>query len=337
MIYDNLEFVNVRELTECPGRPGLRLDRYPKAVREKILTKGPVSFSNGCEIRFQADAPVVLYLMADRGREGEVAIYRGDYLDYTARLPVGVVTPLVIQPPLMMERVGMDKLPMRRFSNHVCRVLCNAFDSVVHYCGVEAYGSLTPPDPANVPDKTLCCYGSSITHGAWAIGHHNSYVQTCARELGVDVWNLGLSGGCKCEPEVADFLSELPWDYLTMELGVNMRQEFTPETFAQRAGYLVDTVCQKRPKEPKFLITIFPNGIRREDPAITELEARNERAFNQTLRELASQYADKNLTLVEGSSVLTDFTWLATDLLHPSDTGQILMGHTLAGILKQHL
>ena len=60
--------------------------------------------------------------------------------------------------------------------------------------GVE--GEVLPPQPGDTPDRTLLCYGSSITHGSLALGTPHTYVYRMAGQLGCDVRNLGMAGCC---------------------------------------------------------------------------------------------------------------------------------------------
>ncbi|WP_318064964.1 hypothetical protein [Clostridium boliviensis] len=49
-----------------------------------------------------------------------------------------------------------------------------------------------------------------------------------------------------------------------------------------------------------------------------------------TINQAASAVGDQRFHLIKGEEVLKDFTYLSTDLLHPSDNGHIRMGANLA-------
>ncbi|MCD8482625.1 MAG: GDSL-type esterase/lipase family protein [Verrucomicrobia bacterium] len=162
------------------------------------------------------------------------------------------------------------------------------------------------------------------------------YPYQAARRLKVDVLNKGLSGSCR-------YLSRRRWTFWPMktsgtfaslELGVNMRELFTPEEFAQRSRYLVKTLRAAKPNAPLFLITHFTNRdhfSESEDGAKTRA---NQQAFDAHIRQLATDYRDDNVYLIEGRDVLTDFTGLSADLLHPSAHGHMIMGENLARVMQ---
>ena len=194
------------------------------------------------------------------------------------------------------------------------------------------------PLASEMPDTRWLAYGSSITNGAAPTGHHLAYIYQAARHLGADVYNMGLSGSCRCQREAADYLAAREdWDVVTLEIGVNMRDECTTEAFHERAAYMVDRLTKAHPKKPVVLISIYPNidlapyGLR-----TTSEMAIKQAAFNDVLRDLAEQGPD-NLHLIDGGAVLGDFRNLAPDLLHPSDFGHIEMGRNLADLLRPFL
>jgi len=188
-----------------------------------------------------------------------------------------------------------------------------------------------------VPKVRWLAYGSSITHGSGALVYSNAYIQQAARSLKVDVLCNGLGGACLCEKEMADFLaSRGDWDFITVEIGVNMRGCFTAKEFEKRAEYLISTLLDKNPEKPVIIITIFPNWTDHslnEDQSVVE---RNKK-FNEILREIHARLNHKQLYMIEGADVVTDFSGLSCDLLHPSESGHIMMGENLAERLKSIL
>lgn len=57
--------------------------------------------------------------------------------------------------------------------------------------------------------------------------------------------------------------------------------------------------------------------------------------FDRILRDLIPELNHKQLYLVEGSEVLTDYSGITKDLIHPGDYGHMEMGRNLAEIIRE--
>ncbi len=335
MIYRNVELFNVCEAENREREVVLRMHRFPGQVREK-LGWGKNSFgryvaqmTTGCEIRFVTEGDTAAVTLCAMDEDGEVLVYQGDFLHSRHRLQQGVAACIRFSQNSMMGRLREEIFEGGRFSHRVWRILfCHDF--ICGFAGLEDYGyDIRPPAAGETPSIKWMAYGSSITHGACAQLHTNSYIMQAARRLGVDVLNKGMGGSCLCEREIADYLAENgEWDLLTLELGVNMRGGFTPEEFEEHAGYLVDAVKTRNPGKPVVLVTIFPNfsGCFKEEANETNWDI----PYNKIIRKLHTKYSDGYTHLIEGSDILTDFSWLACDYIHPSEHGHVMMGQKLA-------
>lgn len=339
---------NVVELEPSPGG-GILLRRFPRRLREKLSLLGHMvaEESAGVEIRFVTDSDSFRIALgaepsslnpAEIHKLG-VTIFRGDFVHSQTVIEAGRVN-YVAQMDwggAMRERfrtLSPEALKGRRFSPDVWRICLGRFPA--SFIELTTFGgSCRSPLPTEQPGIRWLAYGSSITNGASPSTHELSYIQVAAHRLGVDVFNQGLSGSCLCEPEMADYLAQRnDWDLMTLELGVNMRQGFTPEEFESRAGALISRVASRG--KPVAVITIYPNGqllpFSTEDKGkIEERQAK----FNEVLRRIVSPFS--NVRLIEGSEILGDFRGLTTDLLHPGDYGHLEMGMNLADQLRELL
>lgn len=343
MIFKNIDFHNVMELEQVDGFSGLRLQRFPKNIRnalgykEHIKGRFVAQTSTGCEIRFITSGNSARISLSSLDDDGDVIVYKGNFFHSHYKLKTGVISTLHLEGTMPFSEVKPDVLQGFPFSSSLWRVLiAGRYCAVFH--GIDSFGyDLRPPYKNEVPAARWLAYGSSITHGSAAFFHSNSYIQQAAKRLKVDVLCNGLGGSCICEREMADFLAERgDWDFITLELGVNMRLLFTEKEFEERTGYLIKTLLAKNPDKPVVIITIFPN---RSDCFLKEKQivAVRNRAFNEILRNIYSDIYNKNLYLIKGSDLLTDFSGLTCDLLHPSDYGHIIMGENLAFKLKSIL
>jgi lysophospholipase L1-like esterase len=346
MIHNNIEFFNVAEIETYHGTEGISLQRFPRNVREKLGFKGSedgrfkAEVSTGCEIRFVTSSSTVRITLSSKETNGDILVYNGDFFHSLHRLEAGHIKTLHLNKNKMFNELSEEAFNETRFSKDVWRIVIGrgvfAMDifSVIFY-NIETFGhEIRAPKEAEVPALKWLAYGSSITHGSGATVNHNTYIQQAARRLGVDVLNKGIGGSCYCEPEMADYLSNIKeWDFATLEIGVNMRGLFTEAEFEERSKYLINNILNKNPNKHIILITIFPNSsdyLKNQSVKTTT----NNDDFRKILRKLYQEYSNPYLHLIEGTEILTNFDTLTCDLIHPSDYGHITMGYNLARFLK---
>jgi len=336
---------NVVEAEPAPTG-GHYLRRFPRAIRAALSPLGCMvsEESAGVEIRFVTEGHgFCLTLGAEpsslnpaENNSLDVFIFRGDFFHARRQIEAGRANHIVINDigGALSERLGRlapAAFAGRRFSPEVWRVLIGRFPASL--IELSTHGKpCRAPYPEELPTRRWLAYGSSITNGAGASAHPLSYIYQAAHLIGVDVFNQGLSGSCRCEAEVADyFASREDWDLITLELGVNMRGEFTPEEFEQRAEHLVRTVRKAHPTKPIALISIYPNADTTLYTSYPEtLNTLRQSAFDKALERIA---AESCAHLIKGDKILRNFGNLTTDLIHPSDYGHIEMGRNLAAHL----
>ncbi|MCC5807868.1 MAG: hypothetical protein JJU00_16195 [Opitutales bacterium] len=333
MSNEDVEWHNVVELDEAAGCGEPMVRRIPSRVAHALENgSGVAGDCTLCEIRFVAEAGKRAALTLTSLNGGDLFIYRGDFLHSHIRMAAGVRhRQLVNFDAGAFGGVRADALRGGAFDPAVWRVV---MDGPTLFHGIDRLGSrLRPPRPEEKPRRRWLAYGSSITHGFTPVSRMQCYAAVAARDLGVDVLNQGLAGSCWCEPAFADYLAGRDdWDFLTAELGVNMRGHFAPAEFERRVRYFVDTVAGQHPGKPLVLISPFPSGT---DFVLTpDRASENTAAFRQILDTVAAEHAGSGVTLLDGRDILDDFTGLTVDLVHPSTEGHTLMGHNLARLLR---
>lgn len=340
MTHLNIALHNVVE-TETLADGGLVLCRYPEKVRCALSALGKMvaEDSAGIELRFVTESPCFRISLGSRPpfldpwehHGPEIAILRGAFVHSIHRLEPGRVNHIHVTnfsgSDPFLESTGKE-ISHAGFSPNVWRIFLGRCANIFY--GLETFGhSVRPPLTEETPAQCWLAYGSSITNGAAASLHLNSYVYHAARAAGLDVRNLGLSGSCLCEPEVAEFLgAQGDCPVFTLEVGVNMRGSVEPEDFRTRVEGLLEKV--HRADRQVFLVTVYPNY------APGDLE-RRQKAYCEALREIHASGRWTGLGLIEGGSVLDSPGDLTTDLIHPSDYGHARMGRNLGDILRHHL
>lgn len=331
LIHDNIEFHNVAELIPLGGVPGLCPLRYPQSIREHLSSMGSLHVANaaGVELRFVTPARFFRITLSALELDLEIHIYRGGFGHSDHRIPAGETKTLMLQAQSNLDQVAREHLQPGPFAPEVWRV--GISNGPVRYLGIDIGGAeIRPPRADEKPSLRWLAYGSSITH-AFSKG----YIHRTAQRLGIDVLNKGLSGSCRCEEAVADtFVRDKSWDIATLELGINMRGEFSEEEFEKRATHLVKTIREGRPEAPVVLITHFANlDHYPKNPDEKSMGGKRQDAYDATLRTLANQ-GDPHIHLIEGREILPTLDGLGCDLIHPSEIGHLHMGERLAERLK---
>jgi hypothetical protein len=334
MIRDQLEFHNVAEMHEVPGREGLRLQRVPEAVTRCLNETAQLKMLSpaAAEIRFRSDAETVAITLSCPEGACNVIPFWGNFQGSGMTIANETRT-IVLRYPDRLLHLDPEQCKEMSFSPRVWRLLLRG--APVHYIGVEAKG-LRPPEQGDVPAKRLLAYGTSITHGANATGIHLSYMSQTARRLGMDLINLGTGGSAFCEPELADYMGgRSDWDVAVLCLSVNMiAAGFPLEEFAFRTKYMIRTLACALPIRPVYCITLFPYYRDFSSAFEDDRFKASPEEYRETLRQVVRELSLPNVTLVEGSRLLQHIDGLSPDLLHPADNGMIQIAERLSRIIR---
>ena len=172
-------------------------------------------------------------------------------------------------------------------------------------------------------------YGSSITHCRAAASPSFTWPAIAAREHGLNLTCLGYGGNCHLEPMVARMMRELPADFLSMKVGINIygSESLSPRTFQSAIIGFVRIVREKHPNTPFVIISpIFspPRENTRNAVGFTLDEMRQEVA--DAVQAMKDQ-GDYNLHYVNGLELFgPDLAHLLPDDLHPNAEGYKIMG-----------
>lgn len=180
------------------------------------------------------------------------------------------------------------------------------------FIGLEEDAQVLPTD-GYTHEKPVVFYGSSITQGACASHPGNSYIAMLARKFDFNYVNLGFSGGCRAELELARYIAGLDMSAFVFDYDHNAPSpadlEATHEVFFQEFRRL-------RPDVPVIFNTAsdLAHG----------LEKRTVR--NGIIRktyENAVAAGDKNVYFVDGSVAYNEAggEFCVVDNVHPNDLG----------------
>jgi len=334
MNWNDVEIFNCASLEEIPGLGKNGFVRFPEGIRNKLNDRARcISMDSiGCEVRFVTDAPNIdLYIISSKPEYSELAefrVFKGNFQYGVYQIKSGVIHNIRLNPPESFNSASKEAINDGGFSSDVWRIVFNRGCSfVLNDINVHGY-EMRPPKPDEKPALNWLAYGSSITNSSL-----DGYPSFAARKLKVQVQNKGLSGACRFEKEIVDYMvDECEWDFATCELGVNVRGLYTAEMFEERAEYLIDRFSATG--KPVLIIGVFPNNQTHTHVKEAGLATERELAYEDILERLVGEKNQPNLHFVNGAKILDDFTGLSGDLLHPCGYGHAIMGTNLAEILE---
>ncbi len=324
MIWNNVELFNVAQIEQRLDGT-LQMYRFPKTVSDAIggdkhlIHKSYARDNSGCEIRFVCDKCDVVLSACNVA--GYVEIYRGDFFVRCERIDVGVKTRISLEKGQIMDQCDISGIASS-YSPDVWRIVMFGMSCVI--CDIDNYTPIRPPKASEVPEATIISYGSSISHGTFALLFTNSYVYRASNSAGMQVLCKGMGGSCHCEKEVADYIADENWDVAILELAVNMLDWYDEDEFEKRVEYLLSNALKTGKKV--MLISHFRH-FRDLKTEISYVE-RNKN-FIKITQKLAEKYKSDNLCYVDGREILDDYKLLSSDLIHPTPYGHFVMGERI--------
>ena len=128
-----------------------------------------------------------------------------------------------------------------------------------HNCHIDIV-DLTADQPLASAERTTpkwVHYGSSISHCIEATEPIGVWPVIAARELGLDLCNLGLAGSANIETFAAHAIAELEPDVVTLKLGINTvnGRHLTRRTFIPTVHAFLDVLRQSLPNAPILVIS----------------------------------------------------------------------------------
>jgi hypothetical protein len=100
-------------------------------------------------------------------------------------------------------------------------------------------------------------YGSSISHCEDADSPLGVWPVAAARELGLEIYNLGMGGCANLEQFSARTIRDLPADLISLKLGINVvtGANLTSRTFGPAAHGFIDTIRDKHATTPILVMS----------------------------------------------------------------------------------
>jgi lysophospholipase L1-like esterase len=328
---------NIQEVTPAADGDGWQLCRLPLALLPKLGPSGRIRpfAPAGAEIRFNlvGDEARVKLRFVDTRREVNrrlsviAEIYHGTFAAGWVEIRDTWTEIVVTRPPAMSEISKAARQQPQAFPPELVRILLPLHTEIRL---LSITGEVTPPGENQVPARRYLAYGSSITHGFIATRPGDAYPARVASALGVDAFNLGLGGAAKLEPEMADHIAGRDdWDFASLELGINLIGKTTDEFRALVAGFLPRIV---EPHRDKWIFCIDIFSCRHDlldDPKLPQ--------FRAIVRDAVQSLQAPRLVHLDGRALLTQWSGLSTDLVHPTSSGFAEIAAGLVNAIKPAL
>lgn len=335
MIYDGLVFHNVEAVNTVEGKKGIRIQRIPEDVR-KALNEGAqdmyLSPVANVEIRFKLIGDQATIVLSTEGDATlKMFVTWGDMMNRGYVEITNEPKAITITKNARYSKLSPEYVSDTGYAYDLVRLaFAGLGNQPLYYHGMIDTDYETPT-AEDFPDKRLLIYGTSITHGVGLTGPHLTYPFQAAKALEMDLINLGSSGSAFCEHEISDYIARRKdWDIAVLSVSVNMynREFISYNLFEERVNYMIQSIASANPEKPIYCITMYPFF---DDVGIyNDVSERNAEGYRQALRDAATNSGFKNVFVLEGNDLLTDFSLLDTDLLHPNDLGMIQIGKNLA-------
>ncbi|MEZ4551585.1 MAG: hypothetical protein R2874_14215 [Desulfobacterales bacterium] len=254
MIFQNAALHNIEDLVSVEGKDGLRMQRIPESVREKL--NPDAQFQMCCpscaEIRFVSDGPVRIILSCPEGT-GDIEVFYGPFQSRERYRLENDRSVIAIEKPLQMRRYDRGKMPALHF-HRTSAGLMSGDPIFIH--SVEGSHRHRPPKPDELPSIRYRFMvrpsPAGIRHGAafdlCGTDRDASGADVNLRHRQVRVLRTG-NRGLHCGPKRLGLCH--------LAISVNMLK-FSLDFFYRRAAYMIDAICRANPLRPVICITLFP-------------------------------------------------------------------------------
>ena len=172
-------------------------------------------------------------------------------------------------------------------------------------------------------------YGSSITQCKTAESPTQTWPAIVARERGLNLMCLGYGGQCHLDPMIAYMIRDLPADFLSMCVGINIygAESLSERTFRPAIIGFVKILREGHPDTPLAVMSPIYSPPRESTPNPVGLTLERMRREVEAAVQALQKQGDGNIHYIDGLEVFgPDLTHLLPDEVHPSAEGYKVMG-----------
>lgn len=195
------------------------------------------------------------------------------------------------------------------------------------YIGIKE-GSKIAPARKYKCETPVVFYGSSITQGGCCSRPGNTYEAMLSRKLDFNYINLGFSGSCKAEVEMAEYIASLNMSVFVYDYDHNAIHVDDLEQTHER---MFKIIRDKNPTLPILMLSRPKYHLKKSEKRRVEII--------RTTYQNAKDNGDENVYFIEGTKLMAPpFSEIGiVDYGHPNDAGFYSMSKTIAPVLKKIL
>ncbi len=172
-------------------------------------------------------------------------------------------------------------------------------------------------------------YGSSITQGACASRPGTCYEAMISHRFNLHYTNLGFSGSCKGEKEMAEYIASLPMSCFVCDYDHNSP---SLEHYIDTHYPLYETIRKAHPDIPYIMISRPTNAV--SNPSVVNKFEAMMDSYNKAVAN-----GDKNVYYIDGREFYKGLNFIdcSWDLTHPNDIGFHKMSEIIGNMIEKVL
>lgn len=191
-----------------------------------------------------------------------------------------------------------------------------------------------------VKQKRWIHYGSSISHSMEARIPSEIWTGIVSQKLGLHLTNLGFHSECKCDSMMGLAIRDIPADFITMKLGINLvdgdlnRRTFKPAIFG-----IVKIIRDKKPTTPIVICSPIYSPLYEEKRGGSDFNLVEMREEVKACVAILKNYGDENIYYSDGLEIFGEaYSNFMPDDLHPNAEGQYVMAENFIDkVFKKYL
>jgi hypothetical protein len=201
---------------------------------------------------------------------------------------------------------------------------------------IDAGASVTPwPDDR----PRWITYGSSITHAIRAAGPSETWPALVANRFGLSLTCLGFGENCHLEPMVARMIRDLPADYISLCLGINVYAgSLSERTFRSAVIGMISIIRERHAQTPIVVVSPICSPPREAQPRACGMSLADLRCEIAEAVDRLHRHGDEHLHHVNGLDLFgPEFVHHMPDKLHPDAEGNRRLAQQYARIVMPTL
>lgn len=183
-------------------------------------------------------------------------------------------------------------------------------------------------------------YGSSITHCYYSDSPSQTWPALAANKMDLNLTCLGYSGNCHLEPMVARMIRDMPADFISLCVGINIvgGKTLSDRTFSPALIGFIQTIRDRHKDVP--LAIISPIFHREREKIDNEVGLSLEKVRTEIVQvvNMLKRHGDQNIYYIDGLEMFgEEFEKYMPDGLHPNGEGDKIMAVRFQQLIESHV